>query len=56
MLYNNAMENFEQIKKAIEVEVNHRYININGKRQTFATFICSVIKQEIKKNSKKQGL
>ena len=52
MLYNNAMENFEQIKKAIEVEVKHRYININGKRQTFATFICSVIKQEIKKNSK----
>lgn len=46
------MENFEQIKKAIEIEVNHHYININGKFQTFSTFICTILKQEIKQHSK----
>ena len=42
------MENLEQLKKAIEIEVKHKYININGRNRTFASFICSVLKQEIK--------
>ena len=42
------MENLEQLKKAIEIEVKHKYININGRNRSFASFICSVLKQEIK--------
>ncbi|MCQ2738854.1 MAG: ATP-dependent DNA helicase RecG [bacterium] len=42
------MENLEQVKKAVEVEVKHKYINIHGKNRTFASFICSVLKTEIK--------
>ena len=42
------MDNLEQVKKAIEIEINHRYININGKTRTFASFICSVLRKEIK--------
>lgn len=44
------MDNFEQIKKAIEVEVKYKYININGKTRSFSSFICSEIRKEIKKN------
>ncbi len=42
------MENLEQIKKAIDVEVKHRYIDIHGKKETFSTFI----KKEAIKNYK----
>ena len=42
------MENFEQIKKAIEVEAKYKYININGKSKNFSSFICQEIKKEIK--------
>ena len=42
------MDNLEQVKKAIEIEIKHRYININGKTRTFASFICSVLRKEIK--------
>ena len=42
------MDNLEQVKKAVEIEVKHKYININGKRKSFSSFICSVLKQEIK--------
>ncbi len=45
------MDNLEQVKKAVEIEVKHRYININGKTRTFSSFICSVLKKEIKLNS-----
>ena len=44
------MNNLEQVKKAVEVEVKHKYININGRTKSFASFICSVLKQEIKEN------
>ena len=44
------MDNLEQVKKAVEIEVKHRYININGRSKTFSGFICSVLRQEIKKN------
>ena len=42
------MDNLEQVKKAIEIEVKHKYININGRNKTFASFICSVLRNEIK--------
>ena len=42
------MENLEQVKKAVEIEVKHRYIKINGKSRTFSSFICSVLRKEIK--------
>ena len=42
------MDNLEQVKKAVEIEVKHKYININGKNKSFSAFICSVLKQEIK--------
>ncbi len=42
------MENLEQIKIAIDVEIKHRYIDIHGKKQAFSTFI----KKEAEKNYK----
>ena len=42
------MENFEQLKKAVEIEVKNKYININGKNRNFSSFICSVLRAEIK--------
>lgn len=44
------MENLEQVKKAVEIEVKHKYININGKSRSFASFICSVLRNEIKQH------
>ena len=46
--YNEFMENLEQIKKAIDVEVKYQYININGKTKSFSSFICSELRKEIK--------
>jgi len=42
------MDNLEQVKKAVEIEVKHKYININGKSKSFSAFICSILRQEIK--------
>lgn len=42
------MQNLEQIKKAIDVEVKYKYININGKTKSFSSFICSELRKEIK--------
>lgn len=42
------MENLDQIKQAIEVEIKHRYIDIHGKKQSFSSFI----KKEAEKNYK----
>ena len=52
------MDNLEQIKKAIEIEVKYKYININEKTRNFSSFICSEIKKELKvsKNPKWQVL
>ncbi len=44
------MENLDQVKKALEVEVKYKYINISGRNRTFASFICSILRQEIKLN------
>ena len=52
------MEDLEQIKKAIEIEVKYQYININGKTRSFSSFICSELRKELKssKNPKWQIL
>lgn len=42
------MDNLEQVKKAVEIEVKHKYININGRTRSFSSFICSVLRKEIK--------
>ena len=42
------MDNLEQVKKAVEIEVKHRYINIQGRNKDFSSFICSVLRKEIK--------
>ena len=42
------MDNLEQIKKAVEIEVKYKYININGKTRSFSSFICSELRKEIK--------
>ncbi len=46
------MENIEQLKKAIEVEVNHRYIDIHGKKQAFSSFIKNEAKKYYKESNK----
>ena len=50
LLYNDFMDNLEQIKKALEIEVKYKYININGKTRSFSSFICSELRKEIKKS------
>jgi len=45
-------ENLEQIKKAIEIERKHQYINIRGKNSTFAKFIKGEILTAYKKSNK----
>ena len=42
------MDNLEQVKKSIEIEVKHKYININGRTKSFSAFICSILRKEIK--------
>jgi len=44
------MDNLEQVKKAIEIEAKYKYINIEGKNKSFSSFICSIIRHEIKQN------
>ena len=48
--YNKNMDNLEQIKKAVEIEVKYKYININGRTRSFSSFICSELRKEIKKS------
>ena len=52
------MENLEQIKKAVEIEVKYQYININGKTKSFSSFMCAELRKEFKssKNPKWQIL
>ena len=39
------IENLETIKKAVEVEIKHRYIDISGKKKTFSGFILEELRQ-----------
>ena len=42
------MDNFKQVKKAVQIEVKHRYVDVQGKSMCFSKFICTVLKKEIK--------
>ena len=42
------MDNLEQVKKAVEIEAKHQYINLQGRSGSFSKFVCSVLKREIK--------
>ena len=42
------MENLELLKKAINVEIDNKYINIRGKKHYFAEFMMSYIRKYIK--------
>ncbi|MEI7475556.1 MAG: ATP-dependent DNA helicase RecG [bacterium] len=42
------LKNIETIKKAIDVEDTHRYINISGRTCTFSEFICGEIKNHLR--------
>ena len=42
------MDNVTQVKKAVAVEIKHRYINIRGRSKSFSEYICALLKQEIK--------
>ncbi len=46
------IENLEQLKLAIDVEVKHKYIDIRGKRDCFSSFICKEAKKYYKKSGK----
>ena len=52
------MINFDKIRKAVELEIKHKYINVRGKEKTFSQFMCSEIKSFFKttKNPKWQVL
>ncbi len=45
-------ENLEQIKRAIEIETQYRYIDIHGKTQPFSSFIKNEAKKFYKKSKK----
>ena len=42
------MENLEQIRQAIEIEIKYGYIDIKGKTQVFSKFLRSEILKEYK--------
>lgn len=46
------IDNIEQLKKAIEVEIKHRYIDIHGKTQAFSSFIKNEAKKYYKQSKK----
>ena len=46
------IENIEQIKKAIEIEMQYRYIDIHGKTQSFSSFIKKEAKKYYKLSKK----
>ncbi len=46
------VENIEQLKKAIEVEVSYRYIDIHGRKQPFSKFIINELRREYKNSGK----
>ena len=46
------IENIEQLKKAIEIEIQYKYIDIHGKTQSFSTFIKNEAKKYYKLSKK----
>ncbi|MDR1327771.1 MAG: ATP-dependent DNA helicase RecG [Heliobacteriaceae bacterium] len=49
------MDNLEQLKKAVEIEIKHRYIDIRGKTQAFSSFMRNEARKYAKKNPKWGG-
>lgn len=47
------IDNIEQLKKAIEIEIQYRYIDIHGKTQAFSSFIKNEAKKYYKLSKKK---
>ena len=46
------MTNFDVIRRAVELEIKHKYINVRGKEKHFSQFMCSEIKKLIKESGK----
>lgn len=46
------IDNIEQLKKAIEIEIQYKYIDIHGKTQTFSKFITNEAKRYYKLSKK----
>lgn len=46
------IDNLEQLKKAIEIEMEYRYIDIHGKKQAFSSFIKNEAKRYYKLSRK----
>ena len=46
------IDNLEQLKKAIEVEIKYKYIDIHGKTQPFSSFIKAEAKKHYKLSNK----
>ena len=46
------IDNLEQLKKAIEIEMQYKYIDIHGKKQAFSTFIKNEAKRYYKLSKK----
>lgn len=46
------IDNIEQLKKAIEIEIQYRYIDIHGKTQAFSSFIKNQAKKYYKLSKK----
>ena len=46
------IDNIEQLKKALEIEIHYRYIDIHGKTQPFSTFIKNEAKRYYKLSKK----
>lgn len=43
---------FDTIRKAVELEIKHKYINVHGREKTFSQFMLSEIKKFIKESGK----
>lgn len=46
------IDNLEQLKKAIEIEIQYKYIDIHGRKQAFSTFIKNEAKRYYKLSKK----
>ena len=46
------IENLEQLKLAIDIEIKHRYIDIRGKADSFSGFICKEARKHYKQSKK----
>ena len=46
------MNNFDIIRRAVELEIKHKYINVRGKEKHFSQFMCSEIRKLIKSSGK----